>query len=141
MTNLWRRRPHGQSLVEFAIAITIFLTLLVGIVDMARGVYVFNGVSQAAREITRETSVHLGSGAVGASPETLAMVATQRAMVPGLTVASYACVDLSGATVSGTCRPGDWVRVSVQAQFQPVLPLLAAFGPIVLTSVSSAEIQ
>lgn len=136
-----RRNQHGQGLVEFAIGITIFLTLLIGIVDMARGVYVFNGVSEAAREITRETSVHLGSGALGASTESVAMVAIQRGMVPGLTVTSYVCVDLAGSTVSSTCKPGDWVRVSVEAPFIPVLPLLAALGPITLTSVSSAEIQ
>jgi Flp pilus assembly protein TadG len=136
-----RRSPHGQGLVEFAIAITIFLTLLIGIVDLARGVYLFNGVSSAAREITRETSVHVGSGALGDGAETAAMVTTQRGLVPGLTVSSYVCLDLAGATVSTTCKPGDWVRVSVAAPFMPVLPFLAAMGPITLTSVSSAEIQ
>ena len=138
-----RRRAgsRGQGLVEFAIGITIFLTLLIGIVDLARGVFLFNGVSEAAREITRETSVHRGSGALGDSAETVAMVDTQRTIVSGLTVTAYACVDLGGATVSGTCKPGDWVRVSVAAPFQPVLPLLAALGPITLTPVSSAEIQ
>ena len=94
------RDPRGQGLVEFAIAITIFLTLLIGIVDLARGVYTFNGVAEAAREITRETSVHLGTGSPGASPESAAMVATQRGLVPGLSVTSYTCVDLSGATVT-----------------------------------------
>ena len=136
-----RRDPRGQGLVEFAIAITIFLTLLIGIVDLARGVYTFNGVAEAAREITRETSVHIGTGGAGASAETAAMVATQRGLVPGLSVTSYTCVDLSGTPVTHTCRPGDWVRVDVQAPFQPVLPFLAAFGPIILTSASSAEIQ
>lgn len=136
-----RRSPSGQGLVEFAIGITIFLTLLIGIVDLARGVYLFNGVSSAAREITRETSVHLGTGALGDGAETTAMVAAQRGLVPGLTVSSYVCLDLGGTTVSGPCKPGDWVRVSVAAPFIPVLPLLAALGPITLTSVSSAEIQ
>jgi hypothetical protein len=110
-------------------------------VDMARGVFTFNGVSEAAREITRETSVHPGSGGIGTSPETVAMVATQRGLVQGLSVTSYTCVDLAGAAVSGSCKPGDWVRVRVQATFTPVLPLLTALGPIVLSSVSSAEIQ
>jgi Flp pilus assembly protein TadG len=139
-----RRRPasqRGQGLVEFAIGITIFLTLLIGIVDLARGVFTFNGVAEAAREITRETSVHVGSGALGTSTDTTAMIAVQQGLVPGLTVASFACVDLAGANVSGSCKPGDWVRVTVQAPFVPVLPLLTALGPITLGSVSSAEIQ
>lgn len=136
-----RRRARGQGLVEFAISITIFLTILIGIVDLARGVYTFNGVSEAAREIARETSVHVGTGGLGASSESVAMVATQRGLVPGLSVSSYTCIDLAGATVAGSCRPGDWVRVAVAAPFQPVLPFLVALGPITLTSVSSAEIQ
>ena len=136
-----RHDPRGQGLVEFAFAIIIFLTVFVGIVDMARGVFTFNGLSEAAREITRETSVHPGTGAIGTSPETVAMVATQRQLVQGLSVTSYSCVDLAGTAITGSCRPGDWVRVRVQATFTPVLPLLTALGPIVLSSVSSAEIQ
>lgn len=136
-----RRDPRGQGLVEFSFAIVIFLTVFVGTVDMARGVFTFNGVADAARQITRETSVHPGTGALGTSAETVAMVAMQRGIVQGLTVTSYACVDLAGTPVTGTCKPGDWVRVSVQATFTPVLPLLTALGPIVLSSVSSAEIQ
>ena len=136
-----RRDPRGQGLVEFAFAIIIFLTVFIGIVDMARGVFTFNGVADAARQITRETSVHPGSGALGASAETVAMVTAQRGLVQGLSVTSYTCVDLAGTAVTGTCKPGDWVRVRVQATFTPVLPLLTALGPIVLTSVSSAEIQ
>ena len=62
-----RRDPRGQGLVEFAFAIIIFLTVFVGTVDMARGVFTFNGVSEAAREISRETSVHPGTGAIGIS--------------------------------------------------------------------------
>ena len=108
---------------------------------MARAVFTFNGVSEAAREITRETSVHPGTGGIGTSPETTAMVAIQQGLVQNLSVTSYTCVDLAGDPVAGTCKPGDWVRVSVEATFTPVMPLLTAFGPIVLSSVSSAEIQ
>ncbi len=136
-----RHDSRGQSLVEFAIGITIFLALFVGIVDMSRGVLAINGVSEAAREITRETSVHPGTGAIGTSPETLAMVAFQRGLVQDLTVTGYSCVDLAGDPVIGSCKPGDWVRVNVEAQFTPVLPFLTALGPIVFSSVSSAEIQ
>ncbi len=136
-----RGEPRGQGLVEFSLAIIIFLAVFVGIVDMARAVFTFNGVSEAAREITRETSVHPGTGAIGTSPETVAMVTTQRGLVQNLSVTSYSCVDLAGDAVAGTCKPGDWVRVSVEATFTPVMPLLTALGPIVLSSVSSAEIQ
>ena len=54
-----RRRDHrGQALVEFALVIIVFLVILMGIVDFGMAIYKFNGVSQAAREIARVTSVH-----------------------------------------------------------------------------------
>lgn len=131
---------HGQSLVEFSLAITLFLALLIGTIDMGRAVYQLNAVSQAAREISRVTSVHPGSP-LGASVETASVVGTQRELVPGMTVAGYACVDITGTAVTGACTPGNWVRVTVTSEFTAALPLLAAIGTIDLTSSSSAEIE
>lgn len=134
------RRQRGQSLVEFALGITIFLTLFIGLIDLARAAFLFNGVSDAAREVARVTSVHPGAS-LGTSAETTAKVSAERGIVPGLTVTSYTCVDLAGSSVTGTCRPGSWVRVAVRTSFTPVLPLLSAFGPISFTTSSSAKIQ
>jgi Flp pilus assembly protein TadG len=135
-----RRPGRGQTLVEFALGITMFLALLIGVIDMGRAVYQLNAVSQAAREIARVTSVHPGA-TLGGSAETAAVIAAQRRMVPGLSVGSYACVDLAGAAVAGSCLPGNWVRVTVTSEFNATLPILAALGTIDLTSSSSAEIE
>jgi TadE-like protein len=148
MTAAGRRRSHsrsrrdgaGQGLVEFALGITIFLTILIGLVDLARAAWLFNGVSDAAREIARVTSVHPGSS-LGSSSETTSAVSGERTLVPGLSVTSYTCLEIDGSTVSGTCQPGDWVKVSVSTSFQPILPLLAPFGPITFATSSSAKIQ
>jgi Flp pilus assembly protein TadG len=136
-----RSRSRGQSLVEFALGITVFLTILIGLVDLARAAWLFNGVSDAAREIARVTSVHPGTGTLGGSSQTTSAVAGERALVPGLSVTSYACIDIAGASVTGTCQSGDWVKVSVRTSFQPILPLLSAFGTITFTTASSAKIQ
>jgi hypothetical protein len=139
------RRPRegqaGQGLVEFSIAILIFLTLLVGTIDLGRAVYQLNGVAQAAREIARETSVHPGDGDLGGSTQTQAVVATQHRLVPGLNGISFACVDITGAPISGRCEPGNWVRVTVDSSLAPALPLLIPFGPFDLTSAASAAIE
>ena len=100
-----RREPRGQGLVEFSFALIIFLTVFVGIVDLARGVFTFNGLSDAARQIARETSVHPGN-AIGTSPETIAMVDASRGLVQGLTVTSYTCFDLAGDPVAGELQAG-----------------------------------
>lgn len=138
---LGRREARGQALVEFAFGIIIFLTLFIAIIDMGRGIFAYTGVAQAARELSRETSVYPGTDAIGASPETQAVYAAQRGLVPGLQAPTFECVDIAGALQFDTCVPGDWVRVTTSTTFQPSMPLLAGFGPFVFDSVSSAEIQ
>jgi hypothetical protein len=135
-----RDGQHGQSIVEFALGVTIFLVLLMAVVDGGRAIYQLNGVSEAAREIARTTSVHPG-GTLGSSTETAATVGVQGKLVPALTVLSYSCIDIEGVTVSGSCQPGDWVRVSVRSRFTPVMPVLSMFGSVDLVSSSSARIE
>jgi hypothetical protein len=132
---------RGQGLVEFSLAIMIFLFLLIGIIDLARGVFTLNGVAEAAREIARETSLYPGSGGLGSSPETAAILATQRTLVPGLQTPTFSCVDIAGTTIAGECHAGSWVRVTVSASYIPVMPVAAFVGPVDLQSTSSAEIQ
>lgn len=46
-------RPRGQSLVEFALILPVFILVLVGILDLGRAVYAFNTLNNAAREGSR----------------------------------------------------------------------------------------
>ena len=55
-------RRQGQAVVEFALAVIPFLILLMGVIDLGRGIYTMNGTSEAARDIARVTIVHLTSG-------------------------------------------------------------------------------
>lgn len=138
-----RPQERGQALVEFAFVLTVFLTLLMGIVDLGRWVYTLTGTAEAAAEIARVTSVHPGGATLGSSTETADVVATQAKLVPGLTVTSYECLDIAGNTVAGTCKPGYgyWVRVNVSSTFNAITPLATMFGPIQMTSNFSAEIE
>ncbi len=47
------RRGRGQALAEFALIIPIFLLLLLAIFDMGRAVFIYNGLTNAAREGAR----------------------------------------------------------------------------------------
>jgi hypothetical protein len=127
MTNL-RRDHRGQAMVEFSLAVIVFLMLLFGVVDLGRGIYQFNGVSQAAREIARVTSVHRGVACPPActSPETVAVIGVQKTLVPGLGNPIFRCVDEAGALkpVNNGCAPGDGVRVTAFASFTALTPLL-----------------
>ncbi len=51
------RRPRGQSLVEFALVLPIFLLAFFAILDGARLVFAYNRLSEAAREGARVAAV------------------------------------------------------------------------------------
>jgi TadE-like protein len=50
-----RRRGHrrAQALTEFALVLPIFLLILLGLFDVGRGVFIYNGLTNAAREAAR----------------------------------------------------------------------------------------
>jgi Flp pilus assembly protein TadG len=52
-----RRRQRGQTLVEFALVIPVFLVLIFGLIDGSRLVFMNSTLSQAAREGARQASV------------------------------------------------------------------------------------
>lgn len=59
---LLAKRSSGTSMVEFAMAATIFLMLMFATIEMAMVVYSYNTVSHAARECVRYAIVHSPTG-------------------------------------------------------------------------------
>lgn len=142
------RRPQGQATVEFALAIIVFLVLLMGVFDLGKAIYQFNGVSQAAREIARAASVHPcadpNACTLGDSPEIASVVAVQKGLIPSLGTPAFRCVYPDGTLVPGSgsgCAPGYSVRVTAKAPYTPVMPLMGLTGPWILSSSSSVKIQ
>ena len=141
-----RRRTsdnHGQALVEFSLAIVVFLMLMMGVFDFGRAIYQYNGVAQAAREIARVTAAHSGTDfttAAGRSTETKAVIATQKGLIPNLGDPDIRCVDIAGTVIATTCQPGDWIRVQIAATYDPITPLLGLVGTWTLFS-SSTSVQ
>ena len=140
---------RGQALVEFALVLIPFLFLLMGIIDLGRGIYIYNGAAQAAREIARETAMYPCTQAtcanLGASPETAAVIATQRGLIPGLAdpAASIVitCTDITDAAMSHTaCTPNDYVRVEIRIPFSVLTPLLSMVAPTSLSSTTHVDI-
>ncbi len=132
----------GQALTEFAIAITVFLMLLMGVADFGMAIYKYNSVSEAARAIARVASVHPGANPTtqsGWSPQLAAAVATQQSLVPGLQTPTVTCVSITGASAS--CTSTNYVQVTVMAPYTPVTPLLGLVGTWTMTGSSSDQIQ
>ena len=144
-----RHRSQGQSLVEFALVLPVFLLILMGIVDFGMAVYKFNGVSQAAREIARVTSVHPCAGATPCAPgtppsaQTTTVVNIQKGLIPGLTSPTFVCVDSADQPVApDPCDfSKDSVQVTVTAPYRPMTPILGSLVTWTMKGTSSAQLQ
>ncbi len=135
------RDDRGQALVEFSLAITVFLILMMGVFDFGRAIYQYNGVAQAAREIARVTAVHAGpdfTRSAGRSPETNAVIATQKGLIPNLQEPTITCVDIDGTVITTGCVEGKWINVSIVAPYTPITPLLGLTGTWNLFSASTS---
>jgi Flp pilus assembly protein TadG len=142
----WARRrveaSPGQALVEFSLILIPFMVLMMGIFDLGRGIYMMNGTAEAAREIARVTSVHPYTTCcdLGSSAKAQAVVNTQRALIPSLSIApstDITCVDITDAVIpDNQCRAGHFVKVRVRATFTPITPLVSMFGSHTFESFS-----
>jgi Flp pilus assembly protein TadG len=140
-------RSGGQALVEFSIAVSVFLLLLMGVADFGMAIYKYNGVSQAAREIARVASVHPGS-LDGTNAEISAVIAVQQGLIPELAVElPLTCVNAAGTPVAALSPPRpcnyskDSVQVTVRAPYRATTPLLGLLGQWDMQGTSSAQIQ
>ncbi len=145
-----RNGARGQALVEFSLAILVFLAIMMGIFDLGSGVYRYNGVSQAAREIARVTSVHpcVSPAALTCAPgnppslDTQAVIATQKNLIPGLIVSSIQCVDDAGTVVTTPCDFSKHsVKVTVTSVYKPITPLISLTGTWTMKGSSSAQLH
>ena len=141
-------REGGQTLVEFSLALIPFVFLLMGVLDLGRGIYTNNGVAQAAREIARVASVHQCAGPCTSatwSTEILEVVDTQQNLVPGLADSSITidCVDIANdpVTVTTICPPGDYIRVTTTVTFRLVTPFLPVPNPFTVSSTAHTQVQ
>jgi hypothetical protein len=132
--------------VEFSLALIPFLLLLMAIVDLGRAIYMSNGVTQAAREIARVTSVHVCDSSLcllGNSSQTQAVVAIQKNLVPNLGGGgsiTFACTNVADEIEADTaCDSGHYVRVTVSVAYTALTPILSMVAP--QTLVSTAHVQ
>ncbi len=132
MSAALRRGERGSALVEFAIASTVALTMIFGIVDFGRGLYTFHLVSNAARAGSRYAMVRGNTCTAAGCPVTTAQVQTYvRGLAPGIDPNSMTVTTTwpGGATCVGaiTNNPGCPVVVTVTYPFKFIVSLLPGF--------------
>jgi Flp pilus assembly protein TadG len=148
MNRRMRKAASGQGMVEFSLALIPFLVVLMGIVDLGRGIYMNNGLAEAAREMARVTAVHPGT-TLGGSPETLAVIATQKTLVPGLSdpsaTVTFSCTTISDTVIAGTSCASTasataFVKVQISVPFSVSTPLLSMVAPTTLSSTAHVAV-
>jgi len=133
------RRPAGQAVAEFALAIPIFLLLLFGLIDIGRLVYVNNAISQAAREGARYGAVQGRSATAVARTDVGAHTLSIMAAVPQPTV-SVAC-ERNGLIVTA-CRSTDFLLVSVSSPVSMFTPLIGQLvGTVNVSSTARVTVN
>ncbi len=172
LTGAWRSshggwRSRGQSLVEFALVLPIFILFLFGLIDGGRLVYQHSVLSQAAREGARLASVEaswIGSSDAGcgsangptcpassASMKTDIVTAANRMIAPFAVVPAtdvFVRCDPSGGTPTGSwtgtsCTSngsGNVASVRVAGTFRPITPVISQIVGIVSMSASTSMV-
>ena len=111
---------RGQGLVEFALALTAFLIIAFGVMDLARVFHTIVTVTAAAREgaryYTRNPKDQSEAQGSGINLNYAQIAAT--------------CVDLNG---NGQCDGGQPATVTVQHTFTTVMGNLFAASPLTIT--------
>ncbi len=121
------RNERGNELVEVAIVGTLFFTLVFGIMEVGRAIWIYDTVAHLAREGARYAIVRgAESGQAVGAAEVEAYVQGRAAGMTGLVVTT---------TWDPDNDPGSVVQVQVDRPFDPVVPLVG-LGTIALSSTS-----
>jgi Flp pilus assembly protein TadG len=127
-----RNFKRGQSLVEFAIILPLFILIVMMIFDLGRAVYYYSAIYNAAREGARYGVVN--------PADTAGMEQTARNYLFG--------IDLNPGTLQVSSqhfpKPDYKVQVTVAYAFTPITPLVSRFlpgGNITLRSRSLMETE
>jgi Flp pilus assembly protein TadG len=120
---LFNSRERGATLVEFALALTVFLTAMFAVMEFGRALWVHNALTDAARRGARYAVLHSAGSAD--SVKNVVVFGDEaggtQPIVPNLTVDQVTVTYSDFAVNHGTAT------VSIQDyQFQFVLPLLGS---------------
>ena len=139
------KRPRGQALVEFALILPIFLIVLLAVFDVGRLVFIYNGITNAAREgarlaIVNQTSASITTRVTDQSPGAAVTVCVV------LLGSGQTTTDCATTPVGSRCATpptiGCVASVEVSTQYQAITPVIGnIIGPKTLTARSEVPIE
>jgi Flp pilus assembly protein TadG len=138
VTGRLRRGERGQSLVEFALVLPVFILIIIGLFDLGRAVFAFNTISNASRESVRVAIVNQTETVIEAE-------AMKQGVSLGLTP-SEVTVAYVGHDGTGTCSSpygvGCRAAVTVQYTFVAATPVIGQIiGPFTMSSTTEMPVE
>jgi len=134
LSRLHRRPDQGQGLVELALALPVFIMVVMGIVDFGMGLRAYVMVNNSSREGARYAIV---------CPSTVNDDAVKARVVNrsnGLITTDH--VYVTWETPSVRCKSGDFVKVEATTDYQYITPIRAFLpGPLRLTASSTMRVE
>ena len=163
VTRLWRAghaAQRGQGLIEFALVLPVIMLLVMGAIDLGRGVFAYNALANAARHGARVAAVNQlnppNSNTMCsedmpiedlAEPHWSAKACTAASafslgVTPGAVSVTYSSPSDEIIDCSGTLHVGCDATVTVSAVWQPITPVISSLvGPITLRATSQQPLE
>ena len=127
-----RSGEQGATLLESCLIITLFLFLLLGIVECGRALNAYTFLSNSSRQAVRFAIVRGADS--GRAVDSTAVTNYVKSIAPGM--------DPDAFTVTTTWtpdnEPGSAVRVNIEYDFQPVVPFIP---PVTMSAASQMTVQ
>jgi Flp pilus assembly protein TadG len=136
---LKRRSERGQSLVEFALILPIFILVLAGLFDLGRAVYAYNTISNASRESVRVAIVNQTQTDV--ENEALKQGVALGLSATAVTI-TYLDPDGSGTPCASPYDVGCVASVTVQYFYTAATPVISQIiGPFLMTATTEMPVE
>ena len=143
-----RRKSRGQSLVEFALVLPLFLLLVFGILDLGLAVFSYNSITNAAREGARLAIVNQDTAKVTTRSTSQAAIAR----TPTVTVAYYQAKADGTPDTAKTCPIGASTYIGVgclavvtfSGSYTPITPIIGRVlfaGGVTFTAKSVLPVE
>lgn len=137
-----RQAMEGYTLVEFAIASIIFLTLTLGGIDLGRAVYLNHQLHSAVRDAAREAKVGTANG-YGFSNGTIHhRVLVAKNLIDGDEFTRLGLGPTSSSfTCTGACTTGDSLTVNGSLPFSLVLQDFLGIPTLTLSASATVTLE
>ena len=129
-----KRGERGNYIVEFGLSFVLFFCMILGVLDVSRGIYTYSFMAGAAKEGSRYAMVHGSSS--GSKATSGAVQTVVQNWMTGVVNPTNATVTTTWSPTSE--NPGSVVSVSVQYTFTPITSFLV--GNWTLTSTSQTTV-